>query len=121
MSLCRAKDRAKKYQSAYIDKLCKINQSLLHADETAATVKHLEYAIKVKDNFVALDDEDLTKLMRITQSVTRTEKFFNMDKPKIDGSMIRANACALHASCTQDAVCDLRREIEVEEIDLGLK
>ena len=70
--LYRAKER-ENYQSVYKEKLCNIIQSLSSTDETTAIVKHLEHVIKVKDNFVVLEDEILTKSVQLPQSLMETQ------------------------------------------------
>ena len=108
----------KTYQSAYREKLSKIIQSL---DETAAIVKCSEYAIKVKDNFVLLEDEALTKSVQLPQSLTKTQQFFHRSKPKSDGIRITTNMRVLHTVDIQDVIGNLKYELEVEEINIGLQ
>ena len=66
------KKGGKNYQSTYKEKSGIFIQSLLPADETASIVKHSEHMIKLKDDFVALEDEALTKVAWLPQSLAKT-------------------------------------------------
>ena len=111
----------KNYQAAYKEKLVKIIRYFLSTDETAAIVKYSDHVIKVKDNFVFLEDEALTKAIQLPQSLMKTQQFFHRGKPKSDGSKIYTNMRILHKVDMLDIIVNLRYELEVEDINIGLQ
>ena len=84
-------------------------------------MKCSEHAIKVKDNFVLLENEALTKAVQLPQSLTKTQQFFHRGNPKSDSNRIYTNMRILHAVDGQDIIGDLKHELEVEEITLGMQ
>ena len=110
----------KHYQSVFKEKLGKIVQSLLSTNETAAIAKHSEQTMKVKDDFVVLEDEALTNATQLPHSLTKTQQFFHIGKPKPNGNRIYTNTRILHAVEIRDIIGDRKRELEIEGINLGL-
>ena len=99
----------------------KFVQSLLSTDETAAIVEHSECVIKVKNDFIVLEDEALTNATQLHQALAKTQQFFHEGKPKPNGRKICTNACALHTVEVSGITSDLKCELEVEKINLGLQ
>ena len=111
----------KNYQSAYKDKLGKIIQSLLSTDETAAIVKYSEHVVKIQENFVVLEEDSLTNATQLPHSLTKTQQYFHRGKPKPNGSKIYTNMRILYTVDIQDVICDLRYELDVERVTVGLQ
>ena len=122
--LCIAIDQEKgdkNYQSTYKDKLGKIIQSLLSTDDTAVIVKYAEYVVKIQENFVVLEEDSLTNATQLPHSLTKTQQYFYKGKPKPNGSKIYTNMRILHTVDVQDIIGDLRYELEVEGVTVGLQ
>ena len=103
------------------EKMGKIVQSLLSTDETVAIVEYSERVVKVKINFVVLEDEALTNATQLTQALAKTQQFFHEGKPKPNGRKTCTNARVLRTVEVSDIVGDLKCELEVEEINLRLQ
>ena len=111
----------KNYQHAYKDKLGKIIQSLLSTDETVAIVKYSEHVVKIQIFFVVLEEDSLTNATQLPHSLTKTQQCFYRGKPKPNDSKVYTNVRILHAIGIQDIVGDLRHELEVEGVTVGLQ
>ena len=65
----------KNYQSIYKEKVGKIIQSLMYADETAAIVKCSECVVKVNDIFAVLEDDFRTKSSQLPKHLSKNMRF----------------------------------------------
>ena len=84
-------------------------------------VKYSEYIIKVQDDFVVLEDESFTNAAQLSHSLTKTQQLFHWGKPKPNGSRIYTNMRILHTVEIRDIIGDLKYELEIEGINLGLQ
>ena len=92
--------------------------------ETNAIVKHKEYKehrVKVQEFFSFLQDDTLTKAVQLQKSLCHTMKFFHRSKPKNDGSRAHTKIRVLYVEDIPSIVIDLRYELNIEEITLGLQ
>ena len=100
------------YQSVCQERLGKIIHPLLSTDDTAAIVKCLERTIKVRDNFLVIENGALTNATHLPQSLTKTHQFFHRGKPKTNGSKIYTNMRILHTVEIRDVIGDMKHELE---------
>ena len=94
---------------------------MLSAHETAAIVKFSKRVIKVKYDFVALEDETLAKVVQLPQSLMKTQHLFRRSKLKSYSNRTCTNTCTLRAVDAQSISGDLKHELEVKEITLELQ
>ena len=109
------------YQSRYKLKLGKIIQSLRAADNKASIVKYAERIVKNKEDFVSLPEDSLINITQLPTTLTKTHKIIHRGRPKSTREPIYTNICILHTADIQDIIGDLKYDLEVEGINLGLQ
>ena len=77
--------------------------------------------MKLQENVSLLKDDALTKSVQLQKSLSQNMTFFYHGKSKNDDSRACANIRILHVEDIQYTVRDLRYELEIDEIILGLK
>ena len=77
--------------------------------------------VKIQENVVVLEEDSLTNATQLPRSLTKTQQCFHRGKPKPNGSKIYTNMRILHTVDIQDIIGDLRYELEVEGVTVGLQ
>lgn len=94
----------------------------MHAvDDKATIVKHAECIVRNKENFAFLSEESLTNISQLPNNLTKTQQYFYRGKPISTGEPICTNIRTSHTADIQEIIGDLKYDLEVESINLGLQ
>ena len=113
--------RDRNNQIIYKEKLGKIIQYSMSTDKTAVTFKCRENTVKVQEILSVLEDNILTKAAHLLKSLSKSMHLFRRGKSKNDGSRVHNTIHILRTEEIQPIIRDLRHDLVVEEITLGLQ